>query len=79
MKPLHHFLLLVLLLAAPRLALALTVVYPVDAIADLWLLNEEKFKAKYGGIKVNPGLGPGDEGWYVRYRHENLKIGRAHV
>ena len=72
MKSLRPTLFLLLLFATPRIASALTIVYPVDAIADLWLLNEEKFKSKYGGINVNPGLGPGDEGWYVRYKHENL-------
>src|SRR5688572_20924995 len=46
-------------------------IYPVDAIDELWNLPAEEFRQKYGGINVT-GLGPSDEGWYVRYRHENL-------
>jgi hypothetical protein len=48
-----------------------TVIYPVEGIDDLWQLKAEDFRQKYGGINVT-GLGVGDEGWYVRYRHENL-------
>ena len=33
--------------------------------------NADEFHQKYGGINVT-GLGGSDEGWYVRYRHENL-------
>lgn len=50
---------------------AVTMIYPVDAINDLWQLPAEEFRQKYAGINVS-GLGPSDEGWYVRYRHENL-------
>ncbi|MEO7412092.1 MAG: thrombospondin type 3 repeat-containing protein [Opitutaceae bacterium] len=53
-----------------RLA-ANTLIYPVEGIDDLWKLNAEDFRQKYGGINIT-GLGVGDEGWYVRYRHENL-------
>src|SRR5215213_4642770 len=46
-------------------------IFPADAIDDLWTLPADEFRQKYGGINVT-GLGPSDEGWYVRYRHENL-------
>ena len=46
-------------------------IFPADAIDDLWNLPADDFKQKYSGINVT-GLGPSDEGWYVRYRHENL-------
>ena len=52
-------------------AMATTVIYPIEAIADFWNFNAEDFHTKYGGIDVT-GLGVDDEGWYVRYRHENL-------
>jgi hypothetical protein len=48
-----------------------TLIYPADAIDEFWNLNAEEFRAKYAGINAT-GLGPSDEGWYVRYRHENL-------
>jgi hypothetical protein len=60
----------IFLVAAP-LARAVTMIFPVDAIADLWNLAADEFRQKYAGINVT-GLGPSDEGWYVRYRHENL-------
>src|SRR3954466_3194533 len=53
------------------LAHATTMIYPVEAIDDLWNLPAEEFKTKYAGINIT-GLGPSDEGWYVRYKHENL-------
>lgn len=59
------------LLAAAGLARATTLIYPVEAIDDLWNLSADDFKQKYGGINIT-GLGPSDEGYYVRYRHENL-------
>jgi hypothetical protein len=46
-------------------------IYPVEAIDDLWNLPADEFRAKYAGINIT-GLGPSDEGWYVRYKHENL-------
>jgi hypothetical protein len=52
-------------------ARATTVIYPVEAIDDLWQLPAEDFRQKYAGINIS-GIGPSDEGWYVRYRHENL-------
>jgi hypothetical protein len=52
---------------------AKTIIYPVEAIPELWLLNATDFQTKYGGIDVS-GLGVSDEGWYVRYRHENLSL-----
>ena len=62
----------VLAFAASALtASASTIIYPVDAIDDLMTLPAEEFRAKYAGINIT-GLGPSDEGWYVRYRHENL-------
>lgn len=50
---------------------ATTMIFPADAIDELWNLPADEFKQKYSGINVT-GLGPSDEGWYVRYRHENL-------
>ena len=58
-------------LAFQSRAAATTVIYPVEGIDDLWKLNADDFRQKYGGINIT-GLGVGDEGWYVRYRHENL-------
>ena len=62
---------LLLLALLPIAARAVTVIYPVEGIADLWNLPYDEYREKYAGINVT-GLGPGDEGWYVRYRHENL-------
>lgn len=50
---------------------AATVIYPVEAIDDLWQLAADDFRQKYAGINIS-GIGPSDEGWYVRYKHENL-------
>lgn len=50
---------------------AVTVIYPVEAIDDLWQLPADDFRQKYAGINIS-GIGPSDEGWYVRYKHENL-------
>ena len=48
-----------------------TIIYPVAAIEDFWNLGAADFRQRYPGINAS-GLGPSDEGWYVRYRHENL-------
>ena len=48
-----------------------TVVFPVQAIQAAWELPAEAFRQKYPGVNFT-GFGLGDEGWYVRYRHENL-------
>lgn len=63
--------LLSLLMLGAVLARASTIIYPVEAIDDFWQLPAEEFRQKYGGINVT-GIGPSDEGWYVRYKHENL-------
>src|SRR5476651_1045443 len=70
-RTLRSWLPLLVLCAAATLARATTVIFPVEAIDDLWQLPSDDFKLKYGGINIT-GLGPSDEGWYVRYRHENL-------
>jgi hypothetical protein len=62
---------LVLFVAAVSCVNAVTLIYPVDAIDDLMNLAADEFRQKYSGINAT-GLGPSDEGWYVRYRHENL-------
>ena len=59
------------LLASAVVATAKTLIYPVEAIPDLWKLDAPAFREKYAGINVT-GMGIGDEGWYVRYRHTNL-------
>ena len=56
---------------AATLARAATLIYPVEAIDDLWQLPADDFRQKYVGINIS-GIGPSDEGWYVRYKHENL-------
>ena len=65
--------LLVLLVALGSIqpAAAATRIFPIGAIEDLWNLPADEFRQKYPGINAT-GLGPSDEGWYVRYRHENL-------
>jgi hypothetical protein len=60
-----------LLMLGAVMARASTIIYPVEAIDDFWQLPAEEFRQKYGGINVT-GIGPSDEGWYVRYKHENL-------
>ena len=60
-----------LLLAAASPLPGATSIYPISAIEDLWNLPADEFRQKYPGINAT-GLGPSDEGWYVRYRHENL-------
>ena len=50
---------------------AYTVVFPTSAIEAAWELNAEEFKQEFPGIDfTNQELT--DEGWYVRYQHENL-------
>jgi len=68
--PCRWFLVLFAMLAASA-AHALTLIYPIEAIDDLWQLPAEDFRQKYAGINIS-GIGPNDEGWYVRYKHENL-------
>ena len=63
--------LLLLLIAAASPLPGATSIYPIGAIEDLWNLPADEFRQKYPGINAT-GLGPSDEGWYVRYRHENL-------
>jgi hypothetical protein len=58
-------------LAGAAVASAMTMIYPVEAIDDLWMLGADDFREKYSGINIS-GLSPSDEGWFVRYRHENL-------
>ena len=70
MKAYRLVLTLVLVNAAP-FARATLIVYPTEAIADFWTLSADEFREKYAGINAS-GLGPSDEGWYVRYRHEGL-------
>ena len=67
----RRWLALLALGAVATVARATTVIYPVEAIDDLWNLPSDEFKTKFAGINIT-GLGPSDEGWYVRYRHENL-------
>eukprot|EP01035_Chromulina_nebulosa_P066431 gene66431-90936_t len=68
---LRRFLLVGTLVLATQSVRTATTIYPVEAIDDLWQLPADDFRQKYAGINVT-GIGPGDEGWYVRYRHENL-------
>jgi len=65
-------LLALLALLLPLRLAALTMVYPVEAINDFWFLQAAEFDEKYPGIEITGGLSLSDEGWYVRYRHENL-------
>ena len=60
-----------LLLGLTSLLRGMTLIYPVEAIADLEHLSYDDYKTQYAGINIT-GLGISDEGWYVRYRHENL-------
>ncbi len=71
MKTLRLPLVLFALVALGPLLRAVTMIYPIESIEDLWTLGAEEFRQKYAGINIS-GLGPSDEGWYVRYRHENL-------
>src|SRR5471032_2233287 len=73
LKTFRSWLWLPLWFASLVLARATTLIYPVEAIDDLSLLQADDFKTKYAGINIT-GLGPSDEGWYVRYRHENLTL-----
>ena len=72
-RSLRVSLLLMVVTGLPARLPAKTVVYPVEAIADLWQLGASDFQTKFGGINVT-GLGLSDEGWYVRYQHENLTL-----
>ena len=58
-------------LVYPTAALAHTIVFPTSAIEAAWELDAEEFKQEFPGIDYT-GQGLTDEGWYVRYRHENL-------
>ena len=71
MKNFRSWLPLSVFLLAATLAQAATLIYPVEAIDDLWQLPADDFRQKYAGINIS-GIGPSDEGWYVRYKHENL-------
>ena len=50
---------------------AYTVVFPSSAIEAAWELNAEEFKQEFPGIDFTDQELT-DEGWYVRYKHENL-------
>lgn len=71
MKISRHFRCWLLAAALASVVRATTVIYPVGAIDDLWKYPADEFREKYAGINVT-GLDVNDEGWYVRYRHENL-------
>lgn len=71
MNPRFSLRLATVLLATVLTAAATTLIYPVEAIPDLSRLDANGFRERYAGINVT-GMGVGDEGWYVRYRHANL-------
>ncbi len=47
------------------------IVYPMEAIVDSAKMSHDRFKQRYPGIDIT-SFGLTDEGWYIRYRHENL-------
>ncbi len=47
------------------------IVYPMEAIVDSARMSHAQFKQRYPGIDIT-SFGLTDEGWYIRYRHENL-------
>ena len=47
------------------------VVYPMEAIVDSAKLTNAQFQQRYPGIDVS-AYGLTDDGWYIRYRHDNL-------
>ena len=51
--------------------LARTLVFPVEAIEESRYLPAEEWESTYPGIDIT-GISLADEGYYVRYRHENL-------
>ena len=65
--------LLLAILGTLTTAAGRTLVYPLEAIPDYWQLDEKAFREKHGGIDLT-GTGLSDQGWYVRYRHENLTL-----
>lgn len=48
-----------------------TIVYPAEAIQDSAKLKRTEFDKLYPGIDIT-NIGLVDEGWYVRYNHEQL-------
>lgn len=48
-----------------------TIIYPSEAIVDSGKLKRAQFNERYPGIDIT-GIGLVDEGWYVRYYHEQL-------
>jgi hypothetical protein len=70
-KTVRSRIILTFFLVMATYAPATTIIFPVEAIDDLWQLPADEFRQKYAGINIS-GIGPSDEGWYVRYRHENL-------
>ena len=50
---------------------AKTLLLPVEAVEDSRYVTLEDFRLLYPGIDIS-GYTPDEEGWYVRYRHENL-------
>ena len=50
---------------------ALSLILPMEAIYESARLTHEAFKEKYPGIDVSSDI-PDEEGYYVRYNHENL-------
>ncbi len=51
--------------------LARTLVFPVEAIEESRYLPAEEWESAYPGINIT-GISLADEGYYVRYQHENL-------
>jgi len=61
-----------LALLASTLALhAKTIILPIEAIADSQYLTAKQFGEQYPGIDITNAT-PDEEGWYIRYHHENL-------
>lgn len=67
------FLIASLILSAfiPVISLAKSVILPVEAIEDSATMSAEEFENAHPGIDIS-GYIPDEEGYYVKYSHENL-------
>ncbi len=62
---------LILSAMTPAISPAKSVILPVEAIEDSAIMSAEEFESAHPGIDIS-GYIPDEEGYYVRYSHENL-------
>ncbi|AWT59912.1 MAG: hypothetical protein DF168_01109 [Candidatus Moanabacter tarae] len=62
---------LILSAMVPAISSAKSIILPVEAIEDSATMSAEEFESAHPGIDIS-GYIPDEEGYYVKYSHENL-------